>query len=121
MMNSRRSEAGSASGPRNPAMSPARPVDLAPEQRDLIERKISEFVRGGAPEDCRKAAGSAHALPLDLGWTACIALRPDGEVIRIEYDEPHEVKAVEDERERNIGLFQGSRRDPDLLFLVPAR
>jgi hypothetical protein len=96
-------------------------VELTTEQRDLIERKIAEFVRGEAFEDCRKAAGSAHALPLYLDWTACMALRPDGELIWIDYDEPHQVRPVEDEPERNLGLFQGSRRDPDLRFLVPPR
>jgi len=120
-MNSRYVEAGSSSGPRNPAVSPARPVKLAPKQRDLVERKITEFVRGEAYEDCRKAAGSAHALPLYLDWTACMALRLDGEVLWIDYDEPYQVQPVEDERERNLGLFQGSRRDPDLGFLTPVR
>jgi hypothetical protein len=102
-------------------MSPPRPVNLAPEQRDLIERKLDEFVAGEAHEDCRKAAGSAHALPLYLDWTGCKAVRPNGQVIWIDYEEPHQVRAVEDERERNIGLFQGSRRDPDLRFLAPSR
>src|SRR5690349_9375769 len=102
-------------------MNPASPVHLTPEQRDVIERKISEFLRGEVFEECRKAAGSAHALPLYLDWTACMALRPDGEVIWIDYDEPHQVRVVEDERERNLGLFQGSRRDPDLGFLAPPR
>ena len=102
-------------------MSRVRPVDLTPEQRGLIERKITEFVRGEAYEDCRKAAAAAHALPLCLDWTACMALRPDGQIIWIDYEEPHRVRLVEDERERNLGFFQGSRRDPDLGFLVPAR
>ena len=96
-------------------------VELTPEQRDLIERKITEFVRGEAYEDCRKAAESAHALPLYLDFTGCLALRPNGEVVWIDDDEPHQVRPVEDEQERNLGLFQGSRRDPDLRFLVPPR
>jgi hypothetical protein len=50
-----------------------------------------------------------------------MAIRPDGQVIWIDYDEPHRVRPVEDDRERNLGLFQGSRRDPDLGFLVPPR
>jgi hypothetical protein len=98
-----------------------RRVELTPEHRDLIERKLSEFIGGEAWVDCRNAAGSARALPLYLDWTACMALRPDGEVIWIDYDEPHQVRPVEDERERNLGLFQGSRNDPDLQFLVPPR
>jgi hypothetical protein len=102
-------------------MGRSRRVELTPEERDLIERNITEFVRGEAHEDRRKAAESAHALPLYLDWSACMALRPDGQIIWIDYDEPHQVRAVEDERERNIGLFKGSRRDPDLGFLAPVR
>ena len=52
-------------------MSPASRVGLTPEQRHLIERKISEFIRGVAHEDCRKAAGSAHALPYVAGVGGC--------------------------------------------------
>ena len=98
-----------------------RTIDLTPEQRSLIEKRLVEFFAGEAHEDCRKAAESAQALPLSLDWSACLAIRPDGEVIWIDYDEPHQVRAVEDERERNIGLFQGSRRYPELRFLVPLR
>jgi hypothetical protein len=58
-----------------------RRIELTPEQRAMIERKISVFVRGEAHGDCRKAAESAHALPLNLDWTACMAVRPDGQVI----------------------------------------
>jgi hypothetical protein len=46
----------------------SRPVELTPEQRDLIERKITEFIGGETWEACRRAAGSAHALPMSLDW-----------------------------------------------------
>ncbi len=98
-----------------------RPIDLTSEQRDLIEQRLVEFVAGEAHEDVRKSAESAQALPLLFDWSACLAIRSSGEVVWINYDEPHQVRAVEDERERNIGLFQGSRRYPELRFLVPRR
>lgn len=95
-------------------------LDMTPEQRAMIEAKIAEYMEGGAYEWARRACAEAHALPLYLDWTGCLAIRPDGEVIFID-DESYEVREVEDERVRNLGLFQGSRRDPDLRCLVPLR
>ena len=102
-------------------MGRTRRFEPTPEQRAMIERKIDEFIGGMSFEEARRACNEAQALPLYLDWSACMALRPDGEVIWIDYDEPHRVRAVEDERERNVGLFQGSRRDPDLRCFVPPR
>lgn len=107
--------------PEQPVIMSRRPIDLTPGQRGVIERGIAGFVAGESHEDCRKAAANAHALPLVLDWTACMAIRPEGEVLWIDYDEPHQVRAVEDDRERNVGLFQGSLRYPDLRFLAPSR
>ncbi len=95
-------------------------LDPTPEQRDMIEAKIAEYIESGAYEWARRACVEAHALPLYLDWTGCLAIRPDGEVIYID-DESYEVREVEDERVRNLALFQGSRRDPDLRCLVPPR
>jgi hypothetical protein len=70
-----------------------RQVELTFEQRNLIEQKLGEFIRGEAYEDGRRAAVSADALPLYLDWSACMAIRPDGQIIWIDYDEPHRVQA----------------------------
>ncbi len=94
-------------------------LEMTPEQTAMIEAKIAEYIEGGAYEWARRACAEAHALPLYLDWTGCLAIRPDGEVIYI--DESCEVKEVDDERVRNLALFQGSRRDPDLRCLVPPR
>lgn len=102
-------------------MGSTRRFEPTPEQRAMIERKIAEHIGRGSPDVSRRAAARAHALPLYLDWSACMALRPDGEIIWVDYDEPHRVQAVEHERGRNLGLFQGSRRDPDLRCLVPPR
>jgi hypothetical protein len=103
-----------------PAMSRSLRLDMTPEQRAMIEAEITEYIEGDAYEGARRACSEAHALPLYLDWTACLAIQPDGEVIWID-DESHEVQEVEDERVRNLALFQGSRRDPDLRCLVPPR
>jgi hypothetical protein len=87
----------------------------------MIEAKIAEYIAGDACVGARRACAEAHALPLYLDRSACRAIRPDGEVIWIDYDEPHQIQPVADERVRNLGLFQGSRSDPDLRCLVPPR
>src|SRR5262249_36735571 len=109
----------SGSGTR--VMGRSSPCELSPEQRALIEKKIAEYIVGTSIEEARRAAAGAHALPLDFGWTACLALRPDGQVVCIDYDEPEQARVVEDERERIIGLFRGGRNDPDLRWLIPER
>jgi hypothetical protein len=101
-------------------MGPTRVV-LTPEQRALIDAKIAGYVAGSSSEDARRASASARALPLCLDWSACLAIRPDGELIWIDYDEPHRVRPVASEHERYLALFQGGRSDPDLQFLIPAR
>ena len=106
---------------REPPMGSTRVFEPTPEHRATIEAKIDPSICGLASEEARRACTVARALPVFLDWSACMAVRPDGEIIWIDYEEPHRVRLVEDERERNIGLFQGSLRYPDLGFLVPTR
>jgi hypothetical protein len=47
----------------------------------MIEAKIAEYMRGDACEEARRACAEAHAFPLYLDWSACLAIRPDGEVV----------------------------------------
>jgi hypothetical protein len=50
-----------------------------------------------------------------------MALRPDGQVVWVPYEgEPGNVEIVQEERIRNMGLFQGVKNlHPDLDFLEP--
>ena len=91
-----------------------------PEQRAIIEAKIVESIDGDPNILARRICTEAHALPLLFDFTAIMAIRPDGELVWIDEDLSR-VRPVEDERERNVGLFQGSLRDHDLDFLVPPR
>jgi hypothetical protein len=102
-------------------MATTKRFEPTPDQRAMIEGKIDVVIGGLVSEEARKACTTVRAIPLFLDWSACMALRPEGEIIWIDYEEPHPVRPVEDERERNIGLFQGTLRHPDLSFLVPPR
>jgi len=61
------------------------------------------------------------ALPLTLDMGGCLAIRADGEIISFLWDEPHDVKIERDPRRRNIALYQGSLKYPELAPLVPSR
>jgi hypothetical protein len=100
------------------------PVDLTADQREQIEKRIVEFLEDTTfiHADSHEAVARVHALPLFYDWTAVMALRPDGQIIWIPYDnEPEDVEIINDERLRNFGLFQSARLHPDLPFLVPSR
>jgi hypothetical protein len=95
-------------------------LELTPEQRTLIERKITELIQGEPPDPFRTHAAKANALPVLRAWTACMALRPDGVIVWMD-DDVQEPQIVEDARARNVGLLHASRIDPELAFLAPAR
>jgi hypothetical protein len=101
------------------------PIDLSPAQRQEVERKIAEFLADWSSiySYVRGAAARAKALPLYFDWTAFMALRPDGQVVWVPYeDEPGDTELVQEERIRNLGLFQGVKNlHPDLDFLEPVR
>ncbi len=106
-----------------PQMEP-RPIDLSASQREQLERRIAEFI-----EDSTSVYAHAHgaiarvnALPLFFGWTAFIALRPDGQIVLVPYDdEPGDVEVIREDRLRNLGLCQGTKLHPKLQFLLPTR
>jgi len=108
-----------------PSPTRLKPIELSPSQRERVQRRMAEFLEDSAPiqAHARRAAARAQALPLFLGdWFGVIALRLDGEVIWVpDEGEPGDIKVIQDERFRNLGLFQGTKLHPDLAFLVPTR
>lgn len=101
-----------------------RPIHLSPPQREQIDKRIAEFIGDSTSiYACYYAAiVKVNALPLCFDWTAFMALRWDGQIVWIPYDdEPGEVEITQEERLRNLGLFQGTKLHPDLKFLLPPR
>jgi hypothetical protein len=75
--------------------------------RELVERKIAEFIEDSSAiyARYREAVARANALPLMFDWLAFMALRPDGHVVLVPCDdEPGPIEVVLEERVRNIGL-----------------
>ena len=102
------------------------PIHLSPSQRQQVERRIAEFIGDssafGAHAWARGAIARLNALPLLFDWTAFMALLPDGQIVWVPYDEePGDIEVVQEERVRNIGLFQATKLHPELQFLLPPK
>lgn len=62
------------------------------------------------------------ALPLYIGWTETIGLRPDGEIVRWSTEGDYKVVLpVEDPIWFRAGLIEGAKRFPGLRHLIPSR
>jgi hypothetical protein len=99
-------------------------LDLSSCQREQIETRIGAFTDDprSVYSHAYEAVAREKALPLFFDWTGFMALRLDGQIAWIPYDdEPGEIELVREELLRNIGLFRGSQLHPDLSFLMPRK
>jgi hypothetical protein len=101
-----------------------KPIDLSASQREQIERTIAEFIDDSSSiyAHAHAAIARVDALPLLFDWTGFMALRLDGQIVWVPYDnEPGEIEFVREETLRNMGLFRGATLHPELHFLMPIR
>lgn len=92
--------------------------------REAIQRHIGEFLGDSKPEtQWLKPAVRAHFfLPLYIGWVSVLGIRPDGSVVRWDYESDREnVRPVADGRWQRMALVQGAKKYPELSALLPAR
>ena len=92
-------------------------LDLA-----LIDQRIAEFLADTTSVYAytHEAAARENVLPLSLGgWFGFMALTRDGQVVYVE--DEGAVTLEEREWERNIALFEGSQRYPEIQALVVTR
>ena len=67
------------------------PVQLSPSQRDQIEDRIAEFIEESPSvyAQAHEVIARAKLLPLYFDWTGLMALRLDGQIVTVPYeDEP---------------------------------
>jgi len=62
-----------------------------------------------------------NVLPLVLDMGGCLAIKPEGEIISFAWDSEMDIQIELDERIRNIALFQGTAKYPELKAMIPAR
>ncbi|MGH7437917.1 MAG: hypothetical protein ACRENE_19735 [Polyangiaceae bacterium] len=96
---------------------------MMPDLADRIRQRLAEYLTDSAPDplDIRSVVAKFGALPLTSDMGGCLAIRPDGKIVSFQWDEPHDAKVEQDARWRNVALYQGSLKCPELAPLVPPR
>jgi hypothetical protein len=90
---------------------------------EQIEARIKEFLAETTPDPngMRKIAAEFRVLPLFPDFGACYAIRPNGEVISVGWDDHSDVQVHHELRTLRTILFQGSKRYPELQTLLPPK
>jgi hypothetical protein len=90
---------------------------------ERIQARIKEILASSSPadEELRIAVATHRALPLALDGGGGYAIRPDGEIVVFLWDDKSHCEVEKVLRIRNMALFQGSRKYPELSELVPLR
>lgn len=91
--------------------------------QEWYKRTLEEFIKGSTPalDDLRETAARLEVLPLMLDAGGCFALRSNGQVISFLWDDATVVRVENDMRIRNVALFQGSKKYPELVTLIPPK
>jgi|SRR5947209_9111989 len=98
-------------------------MEIPPELSKQIEQRLSDFIADQSnPDYLRHYAAKFKILPLYLGWTAFLAINPEGEIIYMPTEgEPIVPRVETDPVQRNLALCQGSKRYPELACLIPPK
>lgn len=99
-------------------------IDLPADLATFVEERITGFPEE-APETRRWLApyvAEHNGLPLFLGWTATLALRPTGELIQWSTeDEWPGAREFDEATWVQLALVEGAKLYPELEPLVPER
>jgi len=95
----------------------------------MIEATLEDYKSNPEPDvlkfdpslDMRELAGQLNLLPLLLEMGGCVGIRPNGEFFSLVWDEPYELISESDTRVCNIALFEGAKRYPGIMELIPPR
>lgn len=111
-------------------------MNITHEHSLLIARLIEEYISGSAlnPPDLQRLAAAERVLPLVTDMGGVIAINARGDVVTFPFDTNAEGDVVAyplnkwatpraelDPRIRNTALFQGSKKYPELIALVPSK
>lgn len=98
---------------------------IAEKVRDKLEDFISDPARFFEVltdiDYLRRIGVELNALPLLIDMGGCCALRPNGEIISVSWDDITDVQIETDKRLRNIVLFEGSKKYKGMEVLAPKR
>jgi hypothetical protein len=98
-------------------------MKIANASSKLIARLLKEFLAESTPDpnDLRRVAAGANALPLFIDMGGIYAINAGGEIISFSWDNLELPREESDPRILNIVLFQGSKKYPELRDLIPKR
>ena len=90
----------------------------------IIEQEIESLL--AAPDKTLEwlipAVRQHRFLPVYLGWTAVLGIRPDGTLVEwLHEDSPETVRPIQHPFWCRLALCQGARKYPALKPLIPAR
>lgn len=98
---------------------------------DVVEDCIQKFIENATPYiynhvtgeqlDIRKIVSEQHFLPIFYEWTAFCSVRPNGEMVWCEYENPEKLGTEMNQRIRNIAIVKGIERFPELSPFLPQR
>lgn len=90
------------------------------EQSVLIDRLIQDYITDATPDphNLRQLAAEKKVLPLLLDFGGMCAINSDGDILTFIWDDTERPQLESDPRIRNIALFQGSKKYPELTGLI---
>jgi hypothetical protein len=95
-----------------------------PELSNWIQEAIGRYTlaTSNEPEHLKYYATLYNLLPLYPDWAHCYGLRSDGTIFLFSTeDEEKTIHEETDERLRNLALFRGAQKYPELKSLSPIR
>lgn len=98
-------------------------MDISSEQSALIRKLIADYIIGSAPDpnNVRQLVAQKKVLPLVLDMGGVVTLDPGGHILSFLWDDTEHPRLESDPRIRNVALFQGSKKYPELKDLLPAK
>ena len=98
---------------------------------EVVKDCIEKFKENATPSvydrveskqiDVCKIVSEHNFLPIFYDWTAFCSVRPDGEMVWCEYENPRKLDIEENRRIRNIAMVKGIEFFPELLPFMPCR
>ena len=98
-------------------------IQLTPEEVAFIRERIRQYPVEMPPtqQELANDVRRHDALPLYLGWTETLGIRPDGALVRWTTEDWSGATDFDETTWRNIALVSGARRYPELARLIPSR
>src|SRR5262245_2715385 len=107
-------------------------MKITPELSNKIQKFIDEFVSSPEPSpftgekfsdqwDLRKIVSELNVLPITPDWFSYWGIRPNGEVISFNVEQPYDEKIITNQKVINVVFYDAARKSSELKELMPVR